>query len=49
MLNIDTEDEELRSAAYDLLGAVCSYLNYEKNPVVAAKCMHFLFAYFMCL
>ncbi|KAI6152285.1 hypothetical protein BKA82DRAFT_4387651 [Pisolithus tinctorius] len=37
MLNIDSEEEELRSAAYDLLGAICSYLNYDKNPVITSK------------
>ncbi|KAH7931340.1 hypothetical protein BV22DRAFT_1124264 [Leucogyrophana mollusca] len=37
MLNIDSEEEELRSAAYDLLGAVCSYLDYDKNPIIASK------------
>ena len=39
MLGIDENDEELRNAAYDLLGAVCSYINYDKNPVVASKGM----------
>jgi hypothetical protein len=37
MQSIDTLDEELRSAAYDLLGAVCQYLNYDKTPIVASK------------
>ncbi|KAF9238786.1 hypothetical protein BU15DRAFT_88233 [Melanogaster broomeanus] len=37
MLNIDSEEEELRSAAYDLLGAICSYLDYDKNPIIASK------------
>jgi hypothetical protein len=37
MLSVDSEDEELRSAAYDLLGAVCSYVGYDKNPVLASK------------
>ncbi|KAL4081516.1 hypothetical protein V8B97DRAFT_1923406 [Scleroderma yunnanense] len=37
MLNIDSEEEELRSAAYDLLGAICSYLDYDKNPVITSK------------
>ncbi|KAH7916805.1 hypothetical protein BJ138DRAFT_1121610 [Hygrophoropsis aurantiaca] len=37
MLNIDSEEEELRGAAYDLLGAVCSYLDYDKNPIIASK------------
>lgn len=39
MFSIDHEDEELRSAAYDLLGAVCSYLKYDKSPIVASKGM----------
>ncbi|KAG1752509.1 uncharacterized protein EDB91DRAFT_1102988 [Suillus paluster] len=37
MLNIDSEDEGLRGAAYDLLGALCSYLNYDKSPIIASK------------
>jgi hypothetical protein len=37
MLNIDSEDEGLRGAAYDLLGALCSYLNYDKNPIIVSK------------
>ncbi|KAG1755407.1 hypothetical protein EDB19DRAFT_1661084 [Suillus lakei] len=37
MLNIDSEDEELRGAAYDLLGALCTYLNYDKNPIIVSK------------
>jgi hypothetical protein len=37
MFNIDSGDDELRSAAYDLLGAVCSYLKYHKNSIVASK------------
>ncbi|KAF6748926.1 hypothetical protein DFP72DRAFT_914993 [Ephemerocybe angulata] len=36
-LSVDPVDEELRSAAYDLLGAVCSYLKYDKTPIVARK------------
>jgi hypothetical protein len=40
MLSIESDDEELRSAAYDLLGAVCTYVNYDKNPVVASKGVH---------
>lgn len=39
MLSVDLNDEELRAAGYELLGAVCSYLNFDKSPVVAAKCM----------
>ena len=34
MLSIDQDDEELRGAAYDLLGAICTYLGYAKNPIV---------------
>ncbi|EGO02251.1 hypothetical protein SERLA73DRAFT_166724 [Serpula lacrymans var. lacrymans S7.3] len=37
MINIGSEEEELRGAAYNLLGAVCSYLDYEKNPIIASK------------
>ncbi|KAF5371189.1 hypothetical protein D9758_004214 [Tetrapyrgos nigripes] len=37
LLSVDPFDEELRSAAYDLLGAVCKYLNYEKSPIVSTK------------
>ncbi len=37
MLNVDMNDEEVRTAAYDLLGAVCTYLGYEKNFIVAPK------------
>lgn len=36
-LSVDLSDEELRGAAYDLLGAVCSYLKYDKSPIVAPK------------
>ncbi|KAH7887502.1 hypothetical protein F5I97DRAFT_2056906 [Phlebopus sp. FC_14] len=37
MLHIDSEEEELRSAAYELLGAICTYLNYDKSPIIASK------------
>ncbi|KAG6336483.1 hypothetical protein ID866_2597 [Astraeus odoratus] len=37
MLNIDSDEEDLRSAAYDLLGAICSYLGYDKNPIITSK------------
>ncbi|KAJ7181585.1 hypothetical protein C8R43DRAFT_1229418 [Mycena crocata] len=37
MLSVDINDEELRAAGYELLGAVCSYLNFDKSPIVAAK------------
>jgi len=36
-LSVDLNDEELRGAAYDLLGAVCNYLKYDKSPIVACK------------
>ena len=36
-LSIDLNDEELRGAAYELLAAVCDYLKYDKNPIVAPK------------
>ena len=36
-LSVDLDDEELRGAAYDLLGAVCNYLKYDKSPIVACK------------
>ncbi|KAF8635007.1 hypothetical protein AX15_000591 [Amanita polypyramis BW_CC] len=32
-LSFDYNDDQLRGAAYDLLGAVCSYLKLEKNPI----------------
>ncbi|KAJ3987640.1 hypothetical protein F5890DRAFT_1563214 [Lentinula detonsa] len=37
MLSVDAYDDELRAAAYDLLGAVCTYLNYDKSPLIAPK------------
>lgn len=37
LLSVDVNDEELRAAAYDLLGAVCTYLNYDKNPIIAPR------------
>ncbi|KAF8645481.1 hypothetical protein AX16_007766 [Volvariella volvacea WC 439] len=37
LLSVDPIDEELRGAAYDLLGGVCTYLNYDKSPIVACK------------
>lgn len=37
LLSVDMNDEELRGAAYDLLGAVCTYLNYDNSPIVASK------------
>ncbi|RDB19915.1 Neurofibromin [Hypsizygus marmoreus] len=37
LLCVDLDDEELRGAAYDLLGAVCTYLKYDKSPIVASQ------------
>jgi len=37
LLSVDLDDEELRGAAYDLLGAVCKYLKYDKSPIIASK------------
>jgi hypothetical protein len=37
LLSVDLSDEKLRGAAYDLLGAVCNYLKYDKSPIVACK------------
>lgn len=37
MLNIGSSDDELRIAAYDLLCAVCTYLDFEGRPVVPSK------------
>ncbi len=37
MLNIGSNDDELRIAAYDLLCAVCTYLDFEGRPVVPSK------------
>jgi len=36
-LSVDLDDEELRGAAYNLLGAVCGYLKYDKSPLVVSK------------
>lgn len=43
MLTVDFNDEELRAAGYELLGAVCTYLNFDKSPIVAAKCTYMCF------
>lgn len=40
LLSVDLDDEDLRGAAYDLLGGVCSYLKYDKSPIVARKGMY---------
>ena len=37
LLSVNHDDEELRVAAYALLGAVCNYLKYDKFPIVASK------------
>ena len=37
LLNVCDEDESLRGAAYDLLFAVCAYVNYEANPLVPLR------------
>ncbi|KAJ7034157.1 hypothetical protein C8F04DRAFT_582650 [Mycena alexandri] len=40
MLSVDQHalnDEELTSAGYELLGAVCSYLNFDRSPIVGVK------------
>lgn len=41
MININSDQEELCGAAYDLLGAICSYLDYDKNPIIASKGVYF--------
>ncbi|KAF4620069.1 hypothetical protein D9613_004830 [Agrocybe pediades] len=35
--SVDLDDEELRTAAYDLLGAVCKYLKYDQSPLISCK------------
>ncbi|KAH8096624.1 hypothetical protein BXZ70DRAFT_945419 [Cristinia sonorae] len=37
MLNIGSADEELRTAAYELLVATCGYLDFEHRPVVPTR------------
>ncbi|KAI0686496.1 hypothetical protein BC835DRAFT_1523052 [Cytidiella melzeri] len=37
MINIGSDNEELRIASYDLLCAVCTYLDFEGKPVVPTK------------
>lgn len=37
MLSIGYDDEGLRIAAYELLSAVCSHMNYDESPVVSSK------------
>lgn len=36
MLNVDHDDEEVHSAAYELLGAICTSLEYDKISIVAS-------------
>ena len=36
-LSVDFDDDQLRAAAYDLLGAVYSYLGLEKNPIISCN------------
>ncbi|KAF7352222.1 hypothetical protein MVEN_01185600 [Mycena venus] len=42
MLSVDLNDEELRGAGYELLGAVCQYLNFDRSSIVAAKSAGFV-------
>ena len=35
--SLDHNDEELRSASYELLGAMCKYLNFENDPILAPQ------------
>jgi hypothetical protein len=37
MLNVDSADEELCRASFDLLRAVCSHLEFDRNPIVASQ------------
>ncbi|KAF8872759.1 hypothetical protein BD779DRAFT_1679537 [Infundibulicybe gibba] len=37
LLSTNSSDEALRGGAYKLLGAVCTYLNYDKSPIVASE------------
>ncbi|KAF8207849.1 hypothetical protein K438DRAFT_2013261 [Mycena galopus ATCC 62051] len=37
MLSVDLNDEELRAAGYELLGAVCQYLKYDRSSIIAAQ------------
>ncbi|KDQ64130.1 hypothetical protein JAAARDRAFT_118551 [Jaapia argillacea MUCL 33604] len=37
LYSVGLEDEDVRLAAYDLLAAVCSYLDYDGSPVVPSK------------
>jgi len=35
--SVDREDETMCGAAYHLLGAVCTYLKYDKSPIIATQ------------
>ncbi len=37
MINIVSDNEELRLASYELLCAVCTYLDFEGRPIVPTK------------
>lgn len=37
LLGIDSEEEDLRSAAYDLLGAICAHIGFDKQPMVECE------------
>ncbi|KAF7293793.1 Ras-GAP domain-containing protein [Mycena chlorophos] len=37
MLSVGIADEELSSAGYQLLAAVCTYLNFDRSPIAAPK------------
>ncbi|KAJ7055100.1 hypothetical protein C8F01DRAFT_470816 [Mycena amicta] len=37
MLSVGVPDEDLCSAGYQLLAAVCTYLNFDKSPIAASK------------
>ncbi len=36
-MGITAEEEEYRVAPFELLGAICTYLDFEGRPVVPAK------------
>ncbi|KAL0949203.1 hypothetical protein HGRIS_009281 [Hohenbuehelia grisea] len=37
LLCLDQNNDELHAAAYELLGAIGTYMNFEKSPVIASK------------
>ena len=49
MINIGSDNEELRLASYDLLCAVCTYLDFEGKPVVPTKGTACSISYFSSL